>query len=668
MRPGTQIKIEPFGGMIPAIDARLLPPNNAEETENVWLYDGRLRAMREFRAVHTLDDPETRTVFRIPLAGPLIENISSSFWMEFKGLNTSVVKSPNVDTQDTLYYWCGDTPLVAPRYNSQDRIIAGVDSLILGVGSPSQDPTVSPSGGVSGTTEARSYVYTYVSVFGEEGAPSNPTTVTTGKIDDTWTVTMTDAPTDRGPLDTTIVDITKATEAKVNVVAHGYVLGNRIYFRDVVGMTEINGLYGTVVNVLDADNFRVDIDSTSFTAYVSGGLATRVDHEFTKKRIYRTVTSDQGVATFFFVAEVDIDVTTYADTASSETVSLNEQLTSQTFDPPPTDLEGFVAMPNGMIVGWRANEVWFCEPYHPHAWPPNYTQHVEFPIVGIGVASQTAVICTEGSPFLCTGIRPDSATLSRVSGLKYPCTSKGSIVGTPGGVYYASTVGLIAVTAGGAEVVTSGLASQNDWQRLLTLARLNAAIVNGAYYCFTGVGEGCFESTAFETTAFETEDFTGSRTGAMIAFGDQRIAFNRLNSPTKPIYNVLQDPWSSEVFLVDDGVVYLVDLTDTSLEGTYRWKSKIFRMDVPTNLGAGVVFHSPPTGQDDATTTLNVYATPLADAGDMELIYTRTLPVSGQEFRLPSGALHNFYQFELVGTTQVSCMQFATTLKELRGL
>lgn len=668
-RPGTRINIETFGGMIPAVAPQLLPAVNAEETENVWLYDGRLRGMRVPRLVHTLDDPTARSIYRIPLAGPLAVNIPTSLWLEFVGRDVSVVKNPNTGTAEELYYWSGDTPLVAPRYNALSRMTATppVDSLILGIISPTVAPTVSPASGASAVTEARSYVYTYVSVFGEEGPPSAPTAVTTGKIDDTWTVTMTDAPTDRGPTQVTISNITQAAAAVVTAAGHGLVVGNRVYFRNVVGMTQINGLYGTVTNVADANTFTVNINSSGFSAYSAGADdVTRVDRELTKKRIYRTVTSAQGIATFFFVAEVNINITTYADTASSATVAANEQLTSQEYDPPPTDLEGFVPMPNGMIIGWSGKEVWFCEPYKPHAWPTLYQVSVDFDIVGIGVVGQTAVLCTEGSPYAVGGIRPDQMALSRVSALPYPCVSQKSIVATPAGVFFASPPGLIMVTAGGPIVATQKMLSQNDWQKLVTLSRLSAALLNGAYYFFSGVGEGVFEPTAFEETAFEMIDFSGTMNGGIIEFNDPRISFNKLTSD-EPTHNVFQDPWTSEILVIRDDKVYQIDMTESSEEGTYRWKSKIYRMDLPTNLGVGVMYYNTPPNQPSATATLNVYAA-TDPSYPLSLVYTRSLPANGEEFRLPAGQLYEFYQFEISGDVQVQQMAFATTPKELRGV
>lgn len=66
-----------------------------------------------------------------------------------------------------------------------------------------------------------------------------------------------------------ITAITKALNAQVTVAFHGYSPGQQIYFNDNVGMVEINGMTGTVQTVIDANNFTVDIDSRTFSTFVS---------------------------------------------------------------------------------------------------------------------------------------------------------------------------------------------------------------------------------------------------------------------------------------------------------------------------------------------------------------------------------------------------------------
>lgn len=72
-----------------------------------------------------------------------------------------------------------------------------------------------------------------------------------------------------------ITALTKAYRAEVTSATHGLAVGDRVTFASVGGMTEINALVGTVLNVA-TNTFVVDIDSRAFTTYTSGGTATPV--------------------------------------------------------------------------------------------------------------------------------------------------------------------------------------------------------------------------------------------------------------------------------------------------------------------------------------------------------------------------------------------------------
>lgn len=69
-----------------------------------------------------------------------------------------------------------------------------------------------------------------------------------------------------------ITAITKAASAVVTVGAHTFVVGDVVAFSGVVGMTQINGLTGTVT-AIGAATITVNINSSVFTAYASGGTA-----------------------------------------------------------------------------------------------------------------------------------------------------------------------------------------------------------------------------------------------------------------------------------------------------------------------------------------------------------------------------------------------------------
>jgi hypothetical protein len=67
-----------------------------------------------------------------------------------------------------------------------------------------------------------------------------------------------------------VTAITKASSAVVTVGAHTFANGESVHFTGVAGMTQINGLRGTITSN-DATTITVSIDSTAFGTYTSGG-------------------------------------------------------------------------------------------------------------------------------------------------------------------------------------------------------------------------------------------------------------------------------------------------------------------------------------------------------------------------------------------------------------
>lgn len=71
-----------------------------------------------------------------------------------------------------------------------------------------------------------------------------------------------------------IAGITNAAQAQVTVAYHGFVPGDDIYFTGIAGMTEINGMTGRVVSVVNANNFTVNINTSGFGTFAgaTGGI------------------------------------------------------------------------------------------------------------------------------------------------------------------------------------------------------------------------------------------------------------------------------------------------------------------------------------------------------------------------------------------------------------
>jgi uncharacterized phage protein (TIGR02218 family) len=78
-----------------------------------------------------------------------------------------------------------------------------------------------------------------------------------------------------GVLSESITGITKAASAVVTVGAHTFAVGDVVAFSGVGGMTEINGLTGTVTAIGDT-TITVNIDSSGFSTYTSGGTAAHL--------------------------------------------------------------------------------------------------------------------------------------------------------------------------------------------------------------------------------------------------------------------------------------------------------------------------------------------------------------------------------------------------------
>lgn len=85
-----------------------------------------------------------------------------------------------------------------------------------------------------------------------------------------------------------ISKITKANPAVVTAAAHGLSDGAQVRVTAVVGMTELNNNVYTIGTVVGTDRFQlrdktdaVNINSTGFTTYMSGGIFTPVENTFT---------------------------------------------------------------------------------------------------------------------------------------------------------------------------------------------------------------------------------------------------------------------------------------------------------------------------------------------------------------------------------------------------
>lgn len=149
-------------------------------------------------------------------------------------------------------------------------------------------------------------------------------------------------------------------------------------------------------------------------------------------------------------------------------------------------LRGGVGMPNGIMAAFFDNTVAFCEPYVPYAWPVEYQITTEFPVVGLGVFGQTLVACTAANPYFIYGADSASMTGQKMDA-NQACVAARTIASVAGGVLYASPDGLVLASQQGVSVVTAGLYTREDWQAL-NPSTMFAAEHEGIYYLFHSTG------------------------------------------------------------------------------------------------------------------------------------------------------------------------------------
>lgn len=553
----TAFRIAGFSGLVPRAAKQLLAPNQAQVATNCNLTSGDLR----------------------PRSGPLLvfapvitNDILSMFRMEKDGnekwlawdKDVDVARSPIAGNTSRRFYYTGDGE---PRASDYDTATTGIGPYpagcyVLGVTPPITKPTVSPSGGV-GSTTSRAYVYTFVTPWGEESAPSPASTVTTGKVDDTWALSAMDAaPPNSGTVSAAVKD--SPSTGYVTITLNS-VFGLRAYeeitFASVVGMTDLNGKF-PLVSVDSATNTAVVLLSTTQT-YSSGGTWVRVAPHNTSamtKRIYRSVNGTSGTE-YQYVATITVATTTYSDTTLD--ANLGEVLPSTTWLMPPANMKGIIIMANGIACGFFGNEIAFSEPFKPYAWPIDYRQSYDQDVVAIGINGTTLVGMTKGNPFTITGVEPVTMGGGMQNmGVAWPCMAKRGAASFAFGVGYPAPQGLI-IIGPSSDIVTKDLFTQKEWSELNPDTFI-ATSADNRYYC----------------------GYTADSSSLMFVIDKAESAsFVKVNQRISCIW---ADPWTGKLYVAADKKIYQWE-GDVGTKLSYEWKSKQFITAPPLNYGAAKI-------------------------------------------------------------------------------
>ena len=94
----SALKLDKYGGMLPAWDSRLLPDGQADYSLNAYLFSGALTGWRQPKLLRMLNNSAAQFVYRVPnkLTNNTAITAADSHWLEFLDPDTTVMHSPVV--------------------------------------------------------------------------------------------------------------------------------------------------------------------------------------------------------------------------------------------------------------------------------------------------------------------------------------------------------------------------------------------------------------------------------------------------------------------------------------------------------------------------------------------------------------------------------------------
>jgi hypothetical protein len=174
----------PFAGIAPKYASHILPNNAATVAENCVFTSGEMRPLKDTEFVWT--PTKTGTVQTIWL-------YASTYWFHWLE-EVNCCESPLASDAFGRAYWTGEAQ---PRMTTSSIATTGGGTdypnnyYILGVPAPAAAPTnTEPTPSDENNIQSRAYIYTYVSAYGEEGPPTDPSELFDITDGDSVTVTL----------------------------------------------------------------------------------------------------------------------------------------------------------------------------------------------------------------------------------------------------------------------------------------------------------------------------------------------------------------------------------------------------------------------------------------------------------------------------------------------
>jgi hypothetical protein len=414
---------------------------------------------------------------------------------------------------------------------------------------------------LAGNTQIRTYLYTWITPWGEESIPSTPSNEV--YIKEGQTVTVADLPSAKPAGDTFIRGINLYRSVVSSATTDFFKIRTLWFPNPIESATRTSNVVTMTFeyhhNMIVDDRFR--IAGASDSSFDGDFVVDVVVDDTTIK--YVQVASDSGTVSFtsgtayYDVAETLDDTARYWGQSSYNFTDdfnisgLTQVLPSEDYDPPPSGMRGLKVAANNILVGFFDNQLCFSFPDTPHAWPEKYRITFDAPIVDVESVAGFIVVLTEEYPYQVSGSDPATMVAARIDTL-YPCLSKRSVVNMGYGVVWSTHGGLAVYSPStGIDLITKFVHDWDTWNEKLDPSELIGHFYNGKYFGSHTAGSfiferddkvgGYFVSIDYRFTAAYNEPrsgvmyYIGDTTGNIYAWDNEQQVLSPLEWKSKTI-------------------------------------------------------------------------------------------------------------------------------------
>lgn len=347
-------------------------------------------------------------------------------------------------------------------------------------------------------------------------------------------------------------------------------------------------------------------------------------------RIYR---SEEG-SPFQFLVELSNGTSSYID---DFTIAAGSAIETTLWSAPPTALAGIVTMANGIMAGYKGNDLYLSEPYQPSAWPEDYILHTDYPIKGLASVGNTLIVTTEKYPYVAVGTIPVKFTMNKLDTIQANVSTR-SIIDIGKGAMYASNDGIVMVTSGGASVVSKEIISEKTWQEM-NPSSIHAVFYREKYMGFYNAGVGSITTENGETIPAQGS-FLFDPVKGNVTYSDVYGTASYSDVNTGNVYIVQDDAGTNKVYQWHSAGTKLAKV----------WKSRpIFTRETTMTAGR-IELKSGSVNFELWTDDILRYAATISDSNP---------------FRMPSGYLARKFQVKITGTGICDGVFISSSVSEL---